>query len=110
MTATFQEYEETSIRAAMDRYATGDDSAFEVVYDNVAPRLRAMFRRRGCDFALTEDLLQQTFLQLHVARAHYRRGQEVLPWAFAIARRLLIDAWRRNVREQRRVERNQEHP
>jgi RNA polymerase sigma-70 factor (ECF subfamily) len=110
MPATFQQHEETSIRAAMDRYATGDDSAFEVLYDKLAPRLRAMLRRRGCDFALTEDLLQQTFLQLHVARAHYRRGQEVLPWAFAIARRLLIDVWRRNVREQRRVERNQENP
>src|SRR5262245_7518273 len=79
---------------AMDRYADGDVSAFDVLYDELAPRLRAMLRRKGCDSALTEDLIQQTFLRLHCARAHYRRGQEVVPWAFAIARRLLIDAWR----------------
>jgi RNA polymerase sigma-70 factor (ECF subfamily) len=87
---------------AMDRYADGDASAFDVLYEDLAPRLRAMLRRKGCDSALTEDLLQQTFLRMHCARAHYRRGQEVVPWAFAIARRLLIDTWRH-----RQVERRQ---
>jgi RNA polymerase sigma-70 factor, ECF subfamily len=84
---------------AMDRYACGDASAFGLVYDEVAPRIRSMLRRSGCNEALTEDLLQQTFLQLHAARARYRRGQQVLPWVFAIARRLLIDHWRRRARE-----------
>lgn len=79
---------------AMDRYADGDTSAFDVLYDALAPRLRAMLRRKRCNPALTEDLIQQTFLRMHLARAHYRRGQEVVPWAFAIARRLLIDTWR----------------
>lgn len=94
---------QTTLCAAMDRYADGDTSAFSVLYDELAPRLRAMLRRKGCDSALTEDLIQQTFLRLHCARAHYRRGQEVVPWAFAIARRLLIDTWRHRSVEQRRV-------
>jgi RNA polymerase sigma-70 factor, ECF subfamily len=94
---------QTMLSAAMDRYADGDTSAFPVLYDELAPRLRAMLRRKGCDSALTEDLIQQTFLRLHCARAHYRRGQEVVPWAFAIARRLLIDTWRHRSVEQRRV-------
>jgi RNA polymerase sigma-70 factor, ECF subfamily len=84
---------------AMDRYACGDASAFASVYDEVAPRIRAMLRRSGCNEALTEDLVQQTFLRLHAARGHYHRGQQVLPWVFAIARRLLIDHWRRRGRE-----------
>ncbi|HKP58601.1 MAG TPA: RNA polymerase sigma factor [Polyangiales bacterium] len=88
---------------AMDRYADGDMSAFNVLYDELAPRLRAMLRRKGCDSALAEDLIQQTFLRLHCARGHYRRGQEVVPWAFAIARRLLIDVWRHRNVEQRRI-------
>jgi RNA polymerase sigma-70 factor (ECF subfamily) len=92
---------EAALSDAMDRYATGDSAAFEQVYDALAPRLRAMFRRRGCDIALCEDLLQQTLLHLHSARAHYRRGQQVAPWAFAIGRRLLIDRWRRREREAR---------
>lgn len=90
------------LNAAMDRYATGDSAAFEVLYDGLAPRLRAMLRRRHCDDALAEDLIQQTFLRMHAARGHYCRSQDVVPWAFAIARRLMIDAWRRNQRERAR--------
>ncbi|HKP64029.1 MAG TPA: RNA polymerase sigma factor [Polyangiales bacterium] len=86
---------------AMDRYADGDTSAFDVLYDELAPRLRAMLRRKRCNPALAEDLIQQTFLRMHCARAHYRRGQEVVPWAFAIARRLSIDAWRHAELERR---------
>lgn len=82
------------LRDAMDRYASGDDSAFEFLYDALAPRLRAMLHRKRCDTAQVEDLIQQTFLRIHVARSHYHRGQDVVPWAFAIARNLLIDAWR----------------
>lgn len=91
------------LRDAMDRYAAGDREAFAVIYDQLAPRLRGMLRRR-CDEALTEDLIQQTFLRIHAARGHYRRGQEVVPWAFAIARRLMIDTWRKRGREERRAE------
>jgi RNA polymerase sigma-70 factor, ECF subfamily len=102
MPETIQRTDEPELREAMDRYATGDFSAFEVLYDRLAPRLRAMLRRRGCEAALTEDILQQTFLRIHCARAHYRRGHEVVPWAYAIARRLLIDTWRRQQRDERR--------
>jgi RNA polymerase sigma-70 factor (ECF subfamily) len=90
------------LRAAMDRYATGDAAAFEPLYDGLAPRLRAMLRRQGCDPALVEDLVQQTFLRIHCARGHYRSGHAVIPWAYAIARRLMIDAWRRDRRDERK--------
>ena len=48
----------------MDRYATGDAAAFEVLYDGLAPRLRAMLHRQHCDGPLTEDLPAQTSCQL----------------------------------------------
>jgi RNA polymerase sigma-70 factor (ECF subfamily) len=99
-----------ALREAMDRYAAGDDAAFEVLYDSLAPRLRAMLRRKGCDAAQVEDLIQQTFLRIHLARAHYHRGQQVVPWVFAIARHLLIDAWRHSQYEQRRPEQVVQQP
>ena len=105
MRTSARRIEGPELNAAMDRYAMGDLAAFEVLYDGLAPRLRAMLRRRHCDAALTEDLIQQTFLRMHAARGHYCRGQEVVPWAFAIARRLMIDAWRRSRREHGRPER-----
>jgi len=72
--------------AAMDRYASGEDAAFLELYD------------------LLEDLLQQTFLQMHHARRHFGKGADVTPWAYAIARRLFIDAFRKRGRDGPRVD------
>jgi RNA polymerase sigma-70 factor (ECF subfamily) len=84
---------------AMDRYAAGDDSAFGEVYDALAPRVYGYLLRQTRDDARAEDLLQQSMLQIHVARGRFLQGAEVVPWAFAIARRLLIDSYRRRKRE-----------
>lgn len=85
--------------AAMDRYACGDDAAFSELYDLLAPRLTAFLARRTRDDALATDLVQQTFLQMHASRRHFAEGADVMPWAFAIARRLLIDVVRKSGRE-----------
>lgn len=84
---------------AMARYAAGDDAAFGCVYDELAPRLYGYLLRQTRDSARSEDLVQQTFLQMHRARGTFVHGAEVLPWAFAIARRLMIDGFRRGRRE-----------
>jgi RNA polymerase sigma-70 factor (ECF subfamily) len=83
----------------MDRYALGDESAFAEVYNGLAPRLLGFLRRRVRNDALADELLQQTFLNIHANRGHYRTGLDVVPWAFAIARRLSIDVLRRSGRE-----------
>jgi RNA polymerase sigma-70 factor (ECF subfamily) len=79
---------------AMVRYAGGDEGAFVSLYDFVAPRLSAYLRRRVREPALVPDLVQQTFLHMHRARRTFRAGAEVLPWAFAIARRQLVEVFR----------------
>jgi RNA polymerase sigma-70 factor (ECF subfamily) len=85
--------------SAMDRYAQGDDGAFSELYDGLAPRLYGYLLRQTRNNARAEDLVQQTFLQMHCARGRFSRGADVVPWAFAIARRLLIDGVRRSGRE-----------
>jgi len=82
---------------AMSRYADGDDGAFEELYDLLGPRLHAFLRRRACHPAHAEDLLHETFLRMHAHRAQFREGAAVTAWAFAIARRLLIDDYRKKV-------------
>lgn len=89
----------TAASAAMDRYASGEDAAFGELYDLLAPRLLGFLFRQTRDRARAEDLVQQTFLQMHCARDSYVTGADVLPWAFAIARRLAIDSYRRTKRE-----------
>jgi RNA polymerase sigma-70 factor (ECF subfamily) len=89
----------TSADQAMERYAGGDDAAFGLVYDALAPRLYGYLLRQTRDRARAEDLLQQTLLHIHRGRDRFIPGAEVTPWAFAIARRLLVDSVRRGRRE-----------
>src|SRR3984957_18860837 len=84
---------------AMERYAGGDDASFGLVYDALAPRLYGYLLRQTRQRARAEDILQQTMLNIHRARASFIPGAEVTPWAFAIARRLLVDTMRRGKRE-----------
>jgi len=89
--------------AAMERYARGEDQAFSQLYDSLAPRLHRYLLRASRDPGRADDLLQQTMLRIHRARGRFVVGAEVLPWAFAIARRLLIDSVRRRKNERRTI-------
>jgi len=91
--------ERSELNAAMDRYADGDNAAFGDVYDALAPRLIALFMRNVRDRSRAEDLVQQTLLQMHAARRNYKRGSDVLPWAYAIARNAMIDSMRKTRKE-----------
>jgi RNA polymerase sigma-70 factor, ECF subfamily len=81
---------------AMDRYASGDSKAFSELYDLLAPRLFAFLLRTTHNRSEAEDLVQQTMLKMHCARGRFIRGAGVVPWAFSIARRLMIDRARRS--------------
>jgi RNA polymerase sigma-70 factor (ECF subfamily) len=84
---------------AMERYACGDGAAFAELYDALAPRLYRFALRWTRSRSAAEDVVQQTLLQMHAARGRFVRGGAVAPWAYAIARRILIDAGRRGGRE-----------
>jgi RNA polymerase sigma-70 factor (ECF subfamily) len=88
---------------AMEQYACGDEAAFAELYDELAPRLYRFALRWTRSRSAAEDTVQQTLLQIHAARHRFVRGSAVQPWAYAIARRLLIDLGRRGVREELRA-------
>jgi RNA polymerase sigma-70 factor (ECF subfamily) len=79
-----------AVDVAMDRYADGDDAAFDEVFAALAPRLRMFLRRLGCALDVADDLTQETFLRMHHARGSFARGKQVAPWAYAIARNCFI--------------------
>lgn len=82
----------------MSDYARGDERAFSALYRSYAPRLRGYFVRKGKRPHDAEDLVQQTFLNLHRSRAGYRDGELLRPWLFTIARNLCRDHGRRQLR------------
>jgi RNA polymerase sigma-70 factor (ECF subfamily) len=85
--------------AAMERYARqGDPKDFARLIDLLQPRLLGYLRRQLHGDSSAEDLVQTCFLKIHQHRGRFCPGAAVLPYAFAIARRLLIDKLRRERR------------
>jgi RNA polymerase sigma-70 factor (ECF subfamily) len=82
-------------RELMARYQDGDATAFRELYALVAPRLLGYLQKMARSRALADDLLQQTFLKVHRARAAYVRGADPLPWIYSIAHRTFIDEARK---------------
>lgn len=82
----------------MGRYCDGDAAAFHALYALVAGKVLAYLVGLAGDRAAAEDLLQQTFLKLHQARASYVRGANPVPWIYTIAHRTFLDEARRRKR------------
>jgi RNA polymerase sigma-70 factor (ECF subfamily) len=89
----------TAADEAMTRYGRGENVAFETVYDEVAPRIERYLRRHMRETSLVEDIVQQTFEHMHRARGTFVPSFPVLPWAFTIAKRLMLDCPKRCRRE-----------
>jgi RNA polymerase sigma-70 factor (ECF subfamily) len=80
---------------AMDRYARGEDGAFDELYRCGAPRVRGFLVRLCGSLALADDLTQEAFLRIHLARGHFLAQAAALPWMLAIARNAFLDHTRR---------------
>jgi RNA polymerase sigma-70 factor (ECF subfamily) len=78
----------------MREYQSGQIRAFEELYRLLAPRIQRFLYSKCFDRQLAEDLLQETFLQLHRARRTYSPQRPVLPWVYGIARNVLLMALR----------------
>jgi len=78
----------------------GDAAAYRRFLEELSKRLRAFLRKRlfhSQDHV--EDIVQETLLAVHNARATYRRDQPVTAWIYAIARYKLVDFLRSHMRQ-----------
>src|SRR5579864_7080136 len=82
----------------MERYQRADPAAPGALIAALAPPLLRFFRAQGASREHADDLLQETWLRLHRVRHTYRPGEPVLPWVYAIARRVRVDGYRRTRR------------
>ena len=78
------------LQALMVGYQAGDLTAFDQVYVLLAPAIKGFLRRRLSTAAALDDLVQETFLQIHRARHTYDPAYPVTPWAVAIARHVWL--------------------
>ena len=85
---------EDALSALMRRYQQGDGDALADFYRATAVRLIQYLFSMVRDRTLAEDLLQETFLRIHKVRHTYTCGRPVVPWLYAIARHVALDALR----------------
>lgn len=92
--------------APLARLGSGliDPETFTGLYEEALPRVFGYFVNRcGGIQAVAEELTQETFF---AAVAELQRGREVelpLPWLLGIARHKLVDHYRREERQRRRL-------
>ncbi len=82
----------------MVRYQQADPEAPAVLVRALSPALLGFFKNQVGSREQADDLLQDTWLRIHRVRHTYRPGEPVLPWVYAIARRVRIDGYRRSLR------------
>lgn len=82
----------------MELYARGDSVAFDELFARYQGRAYGYFLGRTRSEDRAADLYQELFLRIHRARRSYDPHRPFAPWFFQIARRLLIDALRREGR------------
>ncbi len=87
---TTQQVDADALAMAMRAYQSGDAGAFDHLYAALGPVVRRYLRSVARDDARVDDLVQDTFLQLHRARRTYNPERPVIPWALAIARHVFL--------------------
>jgi RNA polymerase sigma-70 factor, ECF subfamily len=95
------------LRPLMIRYQGGSLEAFQEIYAQLAPGVRRYLSHLVSGSELADDLLQETFLQMHRSRAAYNPAYAVRPWVFGLARNVFLMN-RRAVRQWAKVHESRE--
>ncbi len=93
--------DQSDLSNLMSRYQAGDSAAPEQIYHRTRARVMYYLLSRTLDKSYAEDLLQETFLQLHRSRRTYRPGRPVMPWILGIARHVMLMNRRSEARRSR---------
>ena len=78
------------LRTLMIRYQGGSLEAFQEIYAQLAAGVRRYLLHLASGSQAADDLLQETFLQMHRSRAAYNPVYAVKPWVFGLARNVFL--------------------
>jgi RNA polymerase sigma-70 factor (ECF subfamily) len=88
--------QDRGVEALMVAYQQSDQQAAAALVAQLSPPIFHFFLVQSRNRAEAEDLLQDFWLRIHKARATFRPGEPLLPWLYAIARRVRVDHYRKN--------------
>ena len=79
-------------------FRDGDDAAFDALFERWAGKLLRFLERMVRDAAVAEELVQETFLRVHRARARYAPDAKFSTWLYTIASNVARNELRRPFR------------
>jgi RNA polymerase sigma-70 factor, ECF subfamily len=85
--------------ALVAQLRAGDPAAFDAIYDAYNPRLFSFLLRMTKNRAVTEDLLEETWLRLVSGGEGLAAATRLAPWLFTVARNLFLSFCRSTSRE-----------
>jgi len=91
------------LAALMAAAQRGDASAYRDLLKACLPLVTGIARAQGVRGEAVDDVVQDTLMTLHAARASYDPARPFLPWLSAITRRRAIDRLRRAGRRPQEV-------
>lgn len=94
---------ESALAAAMRAAQEGDAMAYRTLLRDCVPAVTAIARAQGIRSAAIDDVVQETLLTIHRARATYDPARPFMPWLRAITQRRAIDTLRRDARRPHEV-------
>ncbi len=83
----------------MAAYVQGEARAFGELFERYAPMLLRIMRRQIRSEDDAQEIVQQTFLQLHRARRDFDADRRLRPWLMTIAYNLRREYFRRRSRK-----------
>jgi RNA polymerase sigma-70 factor (ECF subfamily) len=95
---------EETLSATMAAAQAGDAEAYRLLLRDCMPVIAAAARAKGVRGEAVEDVVQDTLLTVHRARASYDPARPFLPWLRAIAHRRAIDLLRRQGRRPKEID------
>lgn len=81
----------------VQRVLIGDEEAFEVLVHRYQASLSRLIYSFVKDSFLTEDILQEVFIQLYLSLSRIRNYTTLRPWLFRVARNRCLDKLRARV-------------
>src|ERR1700734_4390655 len=87
-----------AIEDLMVRYQQADETAARALVEQLSPQLYRFFAAQLGNADDASDMLQDAWLRIHRVRHTYRPGEPLLPWVYAIARRVRVDSYRKRRR------------
>ncbi len=102
--------DQAEVESLMYGYQQSDREAAEMLVARLSPQIYQFYLGHVRDCSRAEDLLQDFWLRIHNARQTYRPGEPLLPWVYAIARRVRIDQYRRSRNRQHYEIENEQLP